>query len=98
MNNWFPEQNQKPPTRPTPDLFTAWQQIADFIKQRVDSEVHDSLLQPIKITTVVDQDEIIAHVPNSVFYQRFLDEVFPLINDAKVLLGFQNINIRLNVE
>lgn len=98
MNNWFPEQNQKPPSLPTPDLFTAWQQIADFIKQRVDSEVHESLLQPIKITTVVDQDEIIAHVPNSVFYQRFLDEVFPLINDAKVLLGFQNINIRLNVE
>ncbi len=98
MNNWFPEQNQKPPSRPTSDLFTAWQQIADFIKQRVDSEVAESLLQPIKITTVVDQDEIIAHVPNSVFYQRFLDEVFPLINDAKVLLGFQNINIRLNVE
>jgi chromosomal replication initiator protein len=98
MNNWFPEQKQPDRLRPNPDLSTVWQQIAEFIRQRVDSEVFDTLLSPIKITAHAEQEEIIAHVPNSLFYQRFLDEVFPLINDAKVQLGFQNVNIRLNVE
>lgn len=98
MNNWFPEQNPMTEVYNRTNLTQVWQQISNYIKQRVDIEVFEALLQPIKITNNAEHEEVIVHVPNSLFYQRFLDEIFPLINDARVVLGYQNINIRLNVE
>jgi len=96
MTNWFPDQENIDST--PQDLSKVWYQIIQFVRQCVDEEIYKSLIDPIKISTNPSINEITAHVPNSVFYQRFLDEVFPVMNEAKISLGLTYVNIRLNVD
>lgn len=88
--------SSKPPADP---VFPAsiWETIREEMRNRVGKEEFSIWIQPLNSARVAD-DVLVIDIPSMVFYQGFINNYLHVMEQCKNDLGFESLDIRLNIE
>lgn len=99
INSLFPLENQNEPTKTRPTGYKAiWDAIKEKLKEMMDQEAHATWIQPLRAVKSTSDGEITISLPNFVFYQGINNEFLPHIEQSKLMLGFEDINLKFIVD
>ena len=99
INSLFPLENQNdmPPVRPT-GYKAVWDAIKEKLREMMDEESHKKWIKPLHAIKSTADGEITISLPNFVFYQGINNEFLPHIEQSKLMLGFEDINLKFIVD
>lgn len=104
MNSLFPNspaESSKQPlktldhTKTSNEMESCWSQIISKLQDYIGVESIGDWISPVKLS--FDINQILIHVPNMIFYERFISEILPTINKIKSSLELDSIQISVQL-
>jgi chromosomal replication initiator protein len=90
-----PNDSQLRPPQPTFEL-TAWEHICQKLQTTLSQQDFYTWIKPVQAHQP-SPEQIVLMLPNLVFYQTFHDDFLPLIDRQKNLLGYEFIEMHLDI-
>lgn len=93
-----PPSLSQPQSRIIPnDRNNRWSMLCEQLRNLLDINQYRSWIEPLQATQI-SETEIVITIPNMVFYQGILDNYWGSFEQAKTLLGFENLLIRFEIK